>query len=139
MITWLAVKTFIKKAWVWSKKYWYIPAIVVYTFVVWVFSRKGGSASEILEIQNESHKAQLKAITDAHEEEAAKKDAALKKYNEIILSMEEQHKRDNKKLDNKKKKEVKRIIEEHGDNPERLAKMMSEKFGFTYIIKGETG
>ena len=138
MITWLTIKTFLKKAWAWIKKYWYVPALAIYTLVMWIFFRKGGAASEVLKIQGESHKAQIRAINDAHKEELEKKDAALKQYNDVISSMEKEYKRDKKTLDNKKKKEVKKIVEEHGDNPAELAKIVAERFGFLYIEKRET-
>ena len=137
-MTWLAIKTFLKKAWAWIKKYWYVPALAIYTFVMWIFFRKGGAASEVLKIQDESHKAQIKAINDAHDEELKKKDAALKQYNDVISSMEREYKKDKKTLDNKKKKEVKKIVEEHGKDPAELAKIMAERFGFLYVEKGET-
>jgi len=138
VITWLTIKTFLKKAWAWIKKYWYVPALAIYTLVMWIFFRKGGAASEVLKIQGESHKAQIRAINDAHKEELEKKDAALKQYNDVISSMEKEYKRDKKTLDNKKKKEVKKIVEEHGDNPAELAKIVAERFGFLYIEKRET-
>jgi hypothetical protein len=32
METYLAVKTFLKKVWTWTKHYWYVPAVIIVYF-----------------------------------------------------------------------------------------------------------
>ena len=135
MITWLATKTFFKKAWVWIKKNWYAPAVVIYTLVLWLVFRRGDSAYEVLQVRDESYKAQIKAITDAHEAEIAKRNQVIEKYTEIISALEKEYSENKLVLEVKKKKEIKKIVEEYNDDPAGLAKAMSEKFGFLYTKK----
>ena len=73
------LKMLIKSAWatlkkigVWVKHNWYVPAIVLYTIVLWVFFRRKDSAQEVLEARNESYRQQIEAINEAHREEIEK-------------------------------------------------------------------
>ena len=129
---WLATKVFFKKTWVWFKKNWYAPVIVIYTLILWLVFRRGDAAYEVLQTRDDSYKAQIKAINEAHEAEISKRNEVIKKYTEIISDLEKEYAANKLTLEAKKKKEIKKIVEEYGDDPAELAKIMSEKFGFLY-------
>ena len=130
MITWLATKAFLKKAWTWLKHNWYVPLVVVYTLLLWALFRRKDEALKILEIRSESYKAQIEAINKAHTEEIKKRDEILEKYSETVKKLEEEYIKNNKELDNIKKKEVKELVEKYYNDPDTLANMINEKFGF---------
>ena len=131
-MSWLVTIVFFKKAWVWLKKNWYAPAVVIYTLILWLVFRRGDSAYEVLKARDDSYKAQIKAINEAHEAEISKRNEVVKKYTENISDLEKTHVANKLTLETKKKKEIKKIVEEYSDNPAELAKIMSEKFGFLY-------
>ena len=80
-ITWIAAKLFLKKAWTWIKNYWYVPAVFVYTVVVWIVSRRNGAAAlEVLAASTRSYEDQIKVLKDSHEVEVGKRDKALRDY-----------------------------------------------------------
>ena len=135
MIAWLTIKTSFKKLWAWLKINWAAPVVVLYTLILWLVFRRGDVAYEVLKTRDESYKKQIKAITDAHQEEIEKRNDVIEKYTEIIKALENEHKEKQIVLENQKKKEIKKIVEEYHDNPEGLAKIMSEKFGFIYEKK----
>ena len=130
MITWLATKAFLKKAWTWLKHNWYVPLVVVYTLLLWALFRRKDEALKILEIRSESYKAQIEAINKAHTEEIKKRDEILEKYSETVKKLEEDFNKNNQELDEKKKKDVKELVEKYYNDPDTLAKMISDKFGF---------
>jgi hypothetical protein len=136
-MSFLAIKAFLKKTWVWFKKNWYAPVVVLYTLVLWVVFRRGDKAYEVLQARDQSYKAQIKAINDAHDAEIAERNKVIKKYTEIISALEKQYADNKLVLESKKKKEIKKIVEEYKDDPAGLAKVMSEKFGFVYAKKEE--
>ena len=68
---------------------------------------------------------------------STKRNEVIKKYTEIISALEKEYAENKLTLESKKKKEIKKIVEEYKDNPEGLAKIMSEKFGFVIYKKGE--
>tara|TARA_R110000824_G_scaffold244248_6_gene432999 strand:+ start:123 stop:533 length:411 start_codon:yes stop_codon:yes gene_type:complete len=133
MVTWLAIKTFFKKAWVWLKHNWKVPLIIVYTLVLWLLLRQKDAAYKVMEVRNESYKAQIDVINNAHEEEIKKRNEILEKYNETVRKVEKEFILKNKELNEEKKKSVKEIVEKHYNDPDTLAKMISEKFGFDYL------
>jgi len=127
------VKKALKKTWVWLKHNWYIPAVLVYTVVLWIFFRRKDKAHDVLKVRSKSYEAQIEAINKSHAEEIEKRDEILKQYNETINRLEEEFEKKNKELDNKKRKAVKEIVEKHYNDPDALARMLSEKFGFEHL------
>ena len=130
-MSWLATKLFLKKAVVWAKNHWKILALAAYTLVLYlVFSKKARNAKKILEITKQSHKAQVDAINKSHAEVLKKRDENLKKYQEIMRQLEQEHAERREAISSDKKKRVKQIVEDSGDDPQKLAEMLKDTFGF---------
>ena len=133
-MTLLATKTFLKKAWAWIKNYWYIPALIIYTLVMWIFLRKPSlQFLEVLSMSKEKYEQHIEIIDKTHKEEIKRRDDNLEKYKTIIASLEKHYEDKEEELDEKKKKEVKKIIEKHENNIDALAKEISEKYGLGYV------
>ena len=132
-IAWIATRLFFKKAWVWTKAYWYIPAVLAYTAVLWILFRRNTSAAlEVLNASRESYKAQIKAIEATHAKEIAARDKAIEQYEVIIRALEEEYAANHEALTHEKKEKVKEYIDMYGDDPEALAKIMEERFGIKF-------
>lgn len=132
-VTLLAIKTSLKKAWVWLKHNWKVPLVIVYTLVLWLLFRRKDAAYKILEERNNSYKKQIAAINEIHSEEIEKRNKILEKYNIILKDLEEKYNKDNKELDEKKKKEIKKLVEEYNEKPDELAKLLAERYGLKYV------
>ena len=74
MVTYLEIKTFLKKAWTWFKHYWYVPAVIVYTMILWFLFKNKDKAFEILNITEKSLKDQIHVINDSHKKEIERRD-----------------------------------------------------------------
>ena len=134
VFSWLAFKTFVKKTWAATKKYWKIFLGVAYGIGVFIYFRDSQKrARDLITAAEESHSKQLDIINKSHEEELKKRDEIIKKYNEIISRLEEEYASSKKTLEKEKKKEVRKLVEENIDKPDALAKMISERFGFEYV------
>lgn len=133
MFTTLALKASLKKIWTWIKHYWYVPAVIVYTLFLWFVFGKKDKAHEVLKIREKSLEEQINVINDSHKEEIEKRDEILKKYNDLVTKMEESFRRDEKELEDDKKKEIKKLVENYYNDPEELAKLIAEKYGFEYV------
>ena len=137
-MTWIAAKLFFGKAWVWIKTYWYIPAVLIYTIVLWVlFRRNGASALEVLKASKESYEAQIKAMETAHAKEIEARDMALAQYESIVSALEEEYAANRETLSREKRKKVKEYIEKYGEDPEELARIIEEQFGIEYTPTNE--
>jgi Pyruvate/2-oxoacid:ferredoxin oxidoreductase gamma subunit len=98
-----------------------------------LFSKNAQNALDALTAAKEAHKSEVDVLNSTHSEEIRKRDENLKKYQETIKIIEEKLKEENKKLTLAKKRKVKEIVKEHGEDPEKLAELVKEAFGFEIL------
>ena len=133
-MTWMAFKLCIRKAWLWTKTYWYIPAVLAYTLITFfVFRKNRDVAVKILETTIESYEKQLAVIEKSHDDEIKKRDEALVQYQKVLSDLENKYAEEEKNLSESKKKALKKIVEKYHNDTDGLAKEISEKFGVTYV------
>ena len=136
-MSWLAVKYGIQKAWLWCKHNWKVVALFVYTLVLYLFfSKNARNAKTILDEARKAHKAEVELLKNSHSLEIEKRDENLKKYNDTLKAIEAKYAEENKKLSLLKKRRVKEIVDKHGDDPQKLAELVSDTFGIQ-IYNGE--
>ena len=136
-MSWLAMKYGIQKAWVWCRNNWKIVMLAAYTILLYLlFSKNARNAKKVLETQRLAHKAEVAALNNSFDEERKKKDENLKKYQEVLRQIEQEYADRREAISANKKKRIKEIIEEHGDDPQKLAELVKESFGFE-IYTGE--
>ena len=136
-MSWLAIKYGIQKAWVWCRNNWKIVMLAVYTILLYLlFSKNARNAKKVLETQRLAHKAEVAALNNSFDEERKKKDENLKKYQEVLRQIEQEYADRREAISANKKKRIKEIVEEHGDDPQKLAELVKESFGFE-IYTGE--
>ena len=117
----------------WLKHYWYIPAVLVYTLVLIVATRRNTSAAlEVLAVSKESYEKQVSVLNKTHEDEIQKRDKIVEKYNKVISEIDANRDNDLVKLDKDKKKRIKKLIEDNHEEPERLSRLLSITFGVPY-------
>ncbi len=69
-MSWLLVKLWLSKAWLWIKKNWQIASIVVLSLlVVLLLKRDKKMVTESLKIAQESYKNQIDALNESYEKE----------------------------------------------------------------------
>ena len=133
MLTLLTLKSTLKKTWTWLKHNWYVPAVVVYTLVLWFLFKNKAGALKVLEIRSKSYESQIKTIEEAHKKEIEARDQILKNYDNVLTQLKKDYEEKNMKLDTKKKKEIKKIVKEFNDRPDDLAKILAERYGIDYV------
>ncbi len=120
---------FWKKAWTWIKHYWYIPAVLIYTIVLWlVFRRSSANVLEVLDITKESYKKEIEAMKLAHEKELERREEIVLIYQETLKNLEKEHNIKVDELSKKKKKEIHKLVDEHKNDPSVLAEEMKRLF-----------
>ena len=135
IITWLAVKTFLKKAWAWCKKYWQLLVGASIPVVVWLLTRKSGDLSEVLDRVREDHKKELDVIQKAHDKEIEDRDNALKKYKDAMSAVEKAYEQKEQELTKKKRVEISKALKEHSVDPDALTKKIAEITGMDIYIE----
>jgi len=136
----MILKKFGKKAWAFLKNYWYIPVILIGIVIAWVLiSKRLSKLYNIIAGQTESYRNEIDAINKVHNEEMKKKQEILNAYHETIAKLEREYKIAVDELNKKKQKAVKKHVEEYYDDPDSLAKKLSEEFGFKIYKDKEDG
>ena len=133
MLTLLTLKSTLKKAWTWLRHNWYVPAVIIYTLVLWFLFKNKAGALKVLEIRSKSYESQIKTIEEAHKKEIEARDQILKNYDNVLTQLEKDYEEKNMKLDTKKKKEIKKIVKQFNDRPDDLAKILAERYGINYV------
>ena len=134
----VTVKYGLQKAWLWCKNNWKIVVLVIYTILLYIiFSKNTRNAKKAIEAQRLAHKAEIDALNKSFEEERKKKDDNLKRYQEIMRQIEQEYAEKLEAISASKKKKVKEIVEEHGDDPQKLAELVRDNFGFEIYLGEE--
>ncbi len=120
-------------AWAWAKKYWQIGLIVAAVGLVIMFKMQAAAqverAMKEIEAVEDRHKKELIKINDAHDAQIKEREANLKALEQKLADIEKVYDEAKKKLDDAKRVEIKKIVEEHYDDPVELAKQLSEATG----------
>ena len=132
---WLAIKTALKKGWVWVKAHAWLPIMVLLAIVgllLYALTRNAAFITAVIDAfegQRESYKKEIEILNDTHKKEGEEKTKALEVYNENLKALEEEYAKRNETLNTVKKKELKKLIDESYNDPDRLAKELSELYG----------
>jgi len=133
-MTWLLFKHNIQKTWVWAKNNWKILALFVYTLLLYLlFSKNTENAKKILDDARTAHKAEIDNLNKSHSELIKRRTENQKKYVEVMKKIEEETSKRNEAITMAKKKRVKQIVEEAGDDPQKLAELVKDTFGFEVV------
>ena len=137
-MSWLTIKYGLQKAWLWCKHNWKIVALAVYTLLLYMlFSKNARNAKTILGESRKAHKAEVDALKKAHAAEIEKRNENLKKYQEVMKQIELEYAERREALSSGKKKRIKEIVDNYGDDPQKLAELVRDTFGVEIYIGDE--
>ena len=91
MLTLLTLKSTLKKTWTWLRHNWYVPAVIIYTLVLWFLFKNKAGALKVLEIRSKSYESQIKTIEEAHKKEIEARDQILKNYDNVLTQLEKDY------------------------------------------------
>lgn len=134
----LKIKLIAKKSWLYAKKFWWILVtclLLIIAFLLWALTRNGAFVAtlmELLEAKNDAHDSEMETLTHIHNTEVEEKNIRLKEHQKKMEELEEEFKNRNETLDRKKKAELKKIVDESYNDPEKLAKEIADAFGLKH-------
>ena len=134
-MTLLKVKLILKKSLLWAKKFWW--AIVIFLLflvaaLVGVLTRNGvyiARLFDLIEANSDAHDQEMETLSHIHNTEVAEKNLRLEEHFKRRAELEEEFKSKGESLDKEKEAELKRLVDEGYNDPERLAKEIAEAFG----------
>ena len=131
-MTWLAVKHFLQRAWVWTKNHWYIPLIAVLALAA-LLSKRSDGARDLLKTRNKSYEDQINVLNESHANEIEKRDEIIRVHQEVMEQLDGQLQDDLQEVDRRKERRIKELVEENHNNPEGLSRALGSVFGINYV------
>ena len=135
---WLALKTFLKTAAIWTKNHWYVPILVLSLLVAmlaYAITKNGiyvAGLVDLLEKGREGHRKEVAKLNEIHAKEANEKKRILREYEKNLSLIEKEFSKKNEELDSKKKKELKKLVEEGYNDPDSLSRKIARLYGLEH-------
>ena len=134
----LKLKLIAKKIWLYAKRFWWALVLVlglVVAFLLWALTRNGAyisSLMDLMESKRSAHDAEMETLATIHNTEVVEKNARLEEHLKRKAELEEEFKKRGETLDKQKEAELKRLVDESYNDPEKLAKELAEAFGLKH-------
>ena len=134
-MTWLKTRTVLKKIWLWAKKFWWViilGLLFVCAAFIGAITRNGAFLAgvlDLLESKRDQHDQEMETLTHIHNTEISEKNLRLEEHLKRRAELEEEFRKRGETLDKEKEAELKRLVDEGYNDPERLAKELAEAFG----------
>lgn len=127
--------TALATVWAYVKKYWSLALLVVGGIAAFfVFRRREISFADEYKKIKDAHDEELKRIQDAWAEEKRQREENRRKLEAALVAVQQQYAEAKKDLDAKKKAQIEGLVKKYKDDPDELAKRLSEATGFTIIL-----
>tara|TARA_R100000995_G_scaffold83645_2_gene60108 strand:- start:5481 stop:5888 length:408 start_codon:yes stop_codon:yes gene_type:complete len=128
-------KLIAKQAWLWAKKFWWVIVIAllfVGAAMASALLRNGvllARVMDLLDAKRDQHDQEMETLSHIHNTEVTEKNLRLeehlKRKEELKRELEERG--DN--LNKEKEAELKKLVDEGYNDPEKLAKQIADAFG----------
>jgi predicted O-linked N-acetylglucosamine transferase (SPINDLY family) len=134
----LKLKLIAKKSWLWVKKFWWAIILglgFIVVALIGALTRNGAFISallDLMEAKREAHVQEMETLAHIHDTEVSEKNARLEEHLKRRAELEEEFKKRGEVLDKEKKAELKRIVDESYNDPEKLAREIAEAFGLKH-------
>ena len=134
-MTLLKLKTISKKLWLWAKKFWWVIVVALLFLcacLIGALTRNGTLLAGVLDLMDakkDQHDQEMETLMSIHETEVAEKNKRLREHLRRKAEIEEEFEKRGETLDRKKEAELKRLVDESYNDPEKLAKELAEAFG----------
>lgn len=134
-LTWMSVKLFFKRAWVWCKKYWQFLVGASIPIIIWALTRDSSKLDEVVTRIKKDHEKEKDIINKAHEDEIAARESALKEHKDRLAKIEREHEEARVGLTAQKKKKIEKIIKENKDDPDEITRRISDLTGISVHVE----
>ena len=128
-------KLIAKQAWLWAKKFWWAIVIVLLLIGAALASalmRNGvllARVMDLLDAKRNQHDQEMETLSHIHNTEVAEKNLRLEQHLKVTKELKEQYEKEGKLLDKRKEAELKKLVDEGYNDPEKLAKQIADAFG----------
>jgi len=134
-MTLLKLKTISQKLWLYAKRFWWVIVLgllFVVAGLVAMLTKNAGVVAGVIDLfdaKRNQHDQEMETLTHIHNTEISEKNLRLEEHLRRKAELEEEFKKRGETLDKEKEAELKRIIDEGYNDPEKLARELAAAFG----------
>lgn len=131
----MKAKLIAKQAWLWAKKFWWAIVILLLFMVAGLLAmltRNAGllaTVMDLLDKKRNQHDQEMETLSHIHNTEVTEKNLRLEEHLKRREELEKQLQEKGETLDKEKEAELKRLVDEGYNDPEKLARDLAEAFG----------
>lgn len=131
----MKIKLLAKQAWLWAKKFWWaivIALLFIGALLASALMRNGvllARVMDLLDDKRNQHDQEMETLSHIHNTEVAEKNLRLEEHLKITKELKERYEKEGKLLDKRKEAELKKLVDEGYNDPEKLAKEIARAFG----------
>lgn len=131
----LKLKLIAKKGWLWAKKFWWaivVALLFLCAGLIGALTRNGALLAGVLDLldsKRDAHDKEMETLSKIHAEEVTAKNKRLEEHLKRRAQIEEEFNKRGETLDKAKEAELKRLVDEGYNDPEKLAQQLAEAFG----------
>ncbi len=131
----MKLKLIAKQAWLWAKKFWWAIVlgllVLIAGLISWATRNAGilAKALDLLNAKRDQHDAELETLSHIHNTEITEKNLRLEEHLKRKEELKRQFEERGESLDAQKEAELKKMVDEGYNDPEKLAKQIADAFG----------
>tara|TARA_R100000664_G_scaffold2071_4_gene5290 strand:- start:598 stop:1005 length:408 start_codon:yes stop_codon:yes gene_type:complete len=131
----MKIKLFAKQAWLWAKKFWWMIVIVLLFVGACMASallRNGVLLTRVIDLldaKRNQHDQEMETLSHIHNTEVAEKNLRLEEHLKRKEELRRELEARGDSLSKEKEAELKKIVDEGYNDPEKLAKQIANAFG----------
>jgi len=131
----MKIKLLAKQAWLWAKKFWWMIVIVLLFVGACMASallRNGvllARVMDLLDAKRNQHDQEMETLSHIHNTEIAEKNLRLEEHFKRKEELARELEARGDSLSKEKEAELKKLVDEGYNDPEKLAKQIANAFG----------
>jgi len=131
----MKIKLFVKQAWLWAKKFWWMIVIVLLFVGACMASallRNGvllARVMDLLDAKRNQHDQEMETLSHIHNTEVTEKSLRLEEHLKRKEDLRRKLEARGDRLNKEKEAELKKLVDEGYNDPEKLAKQIANAFG----------
>ena len=131
----MKIKLIAGKAWLLAKKFWWAIVLGLLALIACLIgwgTRNAGLLTKVIDLldaKRDQHDAELETLSHIHNTEVAEKSLRLQEHLKRKEELKNKFEERGDTLDKTKEAELKKLVDESYNDPEKLAKQIADAFG----------
>ena len=131
----MKIKLIAGKAWLLAKKFWWAIVLGLLALIACLIgwgTRNAGLLTKVIDLldaKRDQHDAELETLSHIHNTEVAEKNLRLQEHLKRKEELKNKFEERGDILDKAKEAELKKLVDESYNDPEKLAKQIADAFG----------